>query len=253
MTADQYVEAVIAKYAVPRGPTSPAEMLGAGIAPAIRNWAGAHLSGLTYSGSYAKGTGVHGVADVDLFISLKSTTPGTLKVLFESLYSLAEQQGWSPRRQNVSVGIEKGGTKADLVPGRVQEGYANYHSLYRRKGDTWTQTNVALHVSEVVNSGRTKEIRALKVWRAQQSIEIPSLLLELFVIEALKGRPRDVLAQNVIFALRSIASQFESARIVDPANSNNVLSDLLDASERRAAALKAASSASKQSWAEIIS
>src|SRR5574341_1489451 len=105
MTPDQYVESILTKYAVPRGPTSPAERLGAAVAGPIRSWAGQQLNALEYSGSYAKETGVHGISDVDVFISLKSDTTNTLKEIYNSLHSLARQQGWSPRAQNVSIGV----------------------------------------------------------------------------------------------------------------------------------------------------
>lgn len=84
MTADEYVESVLAKYAVPRGPTSPAEQLGSAVAAPIRAWAGQQLNVLEYSGSYAKETGVHGTSDVDVFISLKSDTTNTLQQLVGS-------------------------------------------------------------------------------------------------------------------------------------------------------------------------
>jgi len=115
MTADQYVEAVLAKYQVPRGPTSPAERLGSTVADPLLTWAQQYLSELRYSGSYAKETGVHGVSDVDVFISLNSNTPGTLKELYNRLYNFASQQGWSPRAQNVSIGVTINGTRGDLV------------------------------------------------------------------------------------------------------------------------------------------
>src|SRR3990172_4992567 len=126
MTPDQYVETVLAKYQVPRGPTSPAERLGSAVAGLLRTWADQYLNALSYSGSYAKETGVRGISDVDLFISLKSDTPGTLKELYNSLYEFAQKQGWSPRLQNVSVGVTMNGTRGDLVPGKVQSGYQNY-------------------------------------------------------------------------------------------------------------------------------
>lgn len=129
MTPDQYVESILAKYAVPRGPSSPAEQLGAVVAAPLRTWAGQQLNALEYSGSYAKETGVHGVSDVDVFISLKSDTTNTLKELYEMLYALAQNKGWTPRQQNVSIGVTINGTRGDLVPGKVQAGYQNYHSL----------------------------------------------------------------------------------------------------------------------------
>lgn len=104
MTPNEYVEAVLAKYQVSRGPSSPAERLGSAVAGPLRTWADKYLNELQYSGSCAKETGVHGVSDVDIFISLKSETPGTLKDLYNQLYRFANDQRWLPRPQNVSIG-----------------------------------------------------------------------------------------------------------------------------------------------------
>lgn len=252
MTPNQYVETVLAKYAVPRGPASPAERLGTTVAGPLRAWAGQQLNALEYSGSYAKETGVRGISDVDVFISLKSDTNGTLKEIFERLFSLAQSNGWSPRRQNVSVGVTVNGTRGDLVPGRVQAGYHNYHSLYLRKRDSWTQTNVSLHVDTVRESGRLKEIRAIKIWRMLNSLEFPSLYLELFTIRSLSGRSRSNLAENVLHILRTIGTSLASMRIEDPANTNNILSDELTYAEKKRIANLAAQSARQQYWKEII-
>ncbi len=252
MTGDEYVESILAKYAVPRGPNSPAEQLGALVAGPIRTWAGQQLSSLEYSGSYAKETGVHGVSDVDIFVSLKGDTLETLKELYESLFSLAQKEGWAPRRQNVSVGVNVNGTRADLVPGKVQSGYQNYHSLYRSKQDTWTQTNVKLHIDTVRGSGRQREIRAVKTWRALHGLEFPSLYLELFTIQALGGRSKLDLAANVLKVLSTIGCSLVSTRIEDPSNTNNLISDDLTQEEKAQVASAAATSAVEQSWGRII-
>jgi hypothetical protein len=252
MTPDQYVESILTRYAVPRGPTSPAERLGAAVAGPIRSWAGQQLNALEYSGSYAKETGVRGISDVDVFISLKSDTTNTLKEIYDSLHSLAQQQGWSPRAQNVSVGVTISGTRGDLVPGKVQAGYQNYHSLYLRKRDSWTQTNPTRHVHTVRNSGRLREIRAVKVWGFLHGLDFPSLYLELFTIQALSGRSQSALAENVLHALRTIGSSLTSTRIEDPANTNNVLSDDLTRQEKERIASLATQSAREQYWESII-
>jgi hypothetical protein len=252
MTPDQYVESVLAKYAVPRGSTSPAERLGATVAGPLRAWAGQQLDALQYSGSYAKETGVRGISDVDVFISLKSETTGTLQEIYEKLVSLARSNAWSPRRQNVSVGVTINGTLGDLVPGKIQAGYQNYHSLYLRKRDSWTQTNVALHVDTVRSSRRLNEIRAIKIWRMLKGLEFPSLYLELFTIQSLSGHSYSTLAENVLHALRTIGSSLASTRIVDPANSNNALSDDLTQAEKQSISRLAYQSATEQSWGSII-
>lgn len=252
MTQKQYVESILAKYAVPHGSTSAAERLGAAVAGPIRTWAGQQLNALEYSGSYAKETGVRGISDVDLFISLKASTTDNLREIYSKLHNLAQQQGWSPRAQNVSIGITVSGTRGDLVPGKVQAGYQNYHSLYLRKRDSWTQTNVSQHVQTVRDSGRVMEIRAVKIWRFLRKLDFPSLYLELFTIRALAGHSRTALADNVLHALRTIGTSLTSTRIEDPANTNNVLSDDLTNLEKERIAGLAAQSAQEQSWGRII-
>ena len=138
------------------------------------------------------------------------------------------------------------------MPGKVQAGYQNYHSLYLRKRDSWTQTNVAMHVDSVRNSGRLKEIRALKIWRMLHRLDFPSLYLELFTIDALSGRSRSTLAENVLHVLRTVGSSLTSTRIVDPANTNNILSDDLTQAEKQLVAAQASTSARQQSWGSII-
>ncbi len=249
MTGDQYVQSVLTKYAVD---TASAKSAAESIAPALRTWAGEQLSSLEYSGSFAKGTATRLSADVDLFISLKSSTQETLRQIFESLYGLASNQAWSPVRQNVSIRVSWKGKAIDLVPGKIQAGYQNVHSLYKRKSDSWTQTNVSSHIAKVSGSGRTQEIQALKIWRDLHGLSFPSFYLELLLIEGLKYRTLGDLSGNVLHGLGYIAENIGSKRIVDPANTNNIVSDDLSSSEKSAVARQAGISASKQYWKEII-
>ena len=170
----------------------------------------------------------------------------------EASFPLANTNGWTPRKQNVSIGVTVAGKKIDLVPARIQSGYQNYHSLYRNKANTWTQTNIKLHVDTVAKSGRTTEIRAVKLWRDLHRLSFPSFYLELSVIEALKGRSTATPASNVLYALRDISSNLLTRRIIDPANTNNAISDDLTQAEKTAVATQARFSAAKKTWGEII-
>jgi hypothetical protein len=250
---DAYVSTVLTRYTVPSGPQSPTELAATAIAPSLVQWTNGNLSpaGIHYSGSYAKGTGIAGGTDVDLFISLAATTPNSLSDIRANLFRWCTNQGWRPTQQDVSVGITYSGTKIDLVPGKVQEGYTNYHSLHRRSG-SWTQTNVQEHIRVVLTSGRQQEIRAIKLWRQLNGLDFPSFYLELMVIRALSGRPNNNLAANVVHALQFIGANLETARIVDPANTNNVISEDLTLIEKRRIAQVAAASAIKPNWNQII-
>jgi len=252
MTEDEYVRAVLKKYEVQRGPSSPAEILGNTVADPITKWAGQYLQKIQYSGSYAKHTGVKGNTDVDIFISLSSDTPGSLKDIYNSLVKLANEKRWSARQQNTSVGININGTKADLVPGRIQKGYKNFHSLYQQKSDSWTQTNIEMNISRVLESGRIDEIRAIKIWRFLHNLDFPSIYLELFVLESLSGYSKTDLASNVLVALKDIGGKLSDRRIEDPSNTANVISETLTSREKQIIQRQANESSEEAYWEKII-
>lgn len=251
MTPEAYLRSVLARHSTNTGPIVIAG-LGAFLQPAIRAWAGGFLRGFTVSGSNAKGTAVGGQTDVDFLISLSPDTPGTLKEIYWSLHQRAREQGWNPRPQNVSIGIEVLGCKVDMVPARIQSGYVNRHSLHRRKADSWTVTDVARHIALVRDSCRTEEIQLTKVWRAQNGLEFPSLALELAVLRATKGCRIGHIADNFWQVLGYLADSFPTARLVDPSNTANIVSDDLSMAEKEAIARAAQASQSQNSWDYIV-
>jgi hypothetical protein len=116
-------------------------------------------------------------------------------------------RGLKPMPGNVSVRVVVDGMKVDLVPGRKQHGNDGHHTLYSRRRDSWTQTNVEQHIQLVAGCGRRDEIRAMKVWRERQRFDFPSFYLELSVIEALKRKRAGGLAENVRETLRYLAER----------------------------------------------
>jgi len=254
LTGDEYVRNVLSKYAVSAGQGSLAYNAANQVYPIIQKWAGTQLLEASFSGSYAKGTSVRGVTDVDLFISLKSDTSNTLKEIFDSLYSAVVSAGYSSaKKQHVSIHCKHGGIDVDLVPGVKQSGNTDDHWLYvNRAGKERIQTNIVKHINIVKGSSRFEEIKAIKIWRLLHSIDICSFYLELAVIEALKGYKIGNVASNVLRALKYLGSDFVDACFVDPANTNNVISDELSLEEKRAVAAKAKQSRAQQHWENII-
>jgi hypothetical protein len=252
MTPDEYIYSVVSRYRMLPGPQSPGYRLFQQFSPLVRNWAGQFLLEASFSGSYAKDTMIKGSTDLDLFISLSSQTPYTLRDIYDNLYECLLQNKYEPRKQNVSIGITYSGYKIDLIPGRKQSGNTGDHSLYRHKARTWTQTNIQTHIKMIRNCGRLNEIRAVKIWRNLNGLDFPSFYLELTVLNALGGMPTDVLGNNVLTALQYLRDKFTVARVVDPANSNNIISEDLAPSERLAISNAARNSLTKSNWSQII-
>lgn len=255
MTEDQYMDQLLAREAVDNGPFSDPLSVQTVLAPIIQSWAGNLLRGMKPSGSWAKGTANKSGTDIDLFISLDSTTAATLKEIYDTLFERMKNEGYQPKRQNVSINVQmktlKGLFDVDLTPGRQQPGSAIDHSIYVRKRGTWTKTNVDKHIEAVRLGGRIRESRYLKLWRNRLGLDFPSFYLELTVINALYGK-YGTTARNVMTVFDYLRDSFPNARVVDPANSANILSDDLTAIEKAAVKNAAATARNATDWNHIV-
>ncbi len=251
MGIDEHIRMVLARHAIDTGPFSAVLGVQATIDPVLQRWGNGYIVGIGPSGSFAKGTAVRGGTDIDIFVSLTSTLGDPLKGIYDSLFNALTQAGYGPRRQNVSVGISVGGWRVDVTPGRRQDQFGRYHSLWSNRRGSWLQTNVEEHRRHVATSGRLDEIRLLKIWRNRSGLDWPSFYLELFVIDALRGARVGAPKENVVTVFRAIADTIGTRRLVDPANTNNVVSDTLDGAGR-ATLGQAARSALNSPWNVVL-
>lgn len=252
MTADEYLLAILRREAVNNGLLSPVRSVQAILYPIIQRWAGNRLLTVHPSGSFMKGTANRSGTDIDLFISLSGQTTETLKEIYDKLFSTLTANGYSPKRQNVSINVQANGYSVDLVPGKRQGTFGDDHSLYRRRADTWTKTNVVAHISHVIRGDRLSETRILKLWRNQRQIELPSFYLELAVMAALPRQYPETLSGNVWRAFQYLRDRFATARIVDPANTNNIISDDLTTGEKGKIKAAAERALSAPNWSQIV-
>nr|WP_320146518.1 nucleotidyltransferase [uncultured Anaeromusa sp.] len=253
MTADEYLYSTISKYHIANVLDDATKS--AVIDPLIRvitEWGGNQITNIQLSGSRAKGTAISLSSDIDLFISLKSDTTNSLKEIFETLYDKLAYYNFKSRKQNVSIGVQYKGHSVDLIPAKKRPGNTNDHSLYRNKVESWTQTNITTHIELVKNSGRLSEIVAFKIWRKLHGLEFPSIYLELTVLEALYNKNKNQPTKNFFTVLEYLNTSFVNKKIIDPANSNNTISDDLYKYEKEAIAKKAKECLAAQNWNQII-
>ena len=200
-----------------------------------------------------KGTAVLSGTDIDLFISISETCTETLSDIYEKLFRRLSDEHYSPKKQNVSINIKLGGFHVDLVPAKRQNSNTSDHSLYCSRSGTWQKTNVQTHISHVVNSGRQMETRIIKLWRNQKNIDFPSFYLELVVIKALSGWAINTSLDDRVWAVfRYLRDYFPAARFVDPANTNNIISNDLTAIEKNAVTSAACKAIAATNWGEIV-
>jgi hypothetical protein len=249
MEPDDYLRRILEAHAID---VARAQAAGNVLAPVIEEWSNGQLVSAEFSGSMAKGTGISLSTDADIFLSLTSTAGGTLKDIYDTLANAVTAAGYPVRKQDVSIGTNVSGYSIDLVPGRRQSQYGSEHSLYRNRTGTWTKTDVKAHIAFVSGSGRTEEIRILKTWRTRHGLRFPSFFLELAAIDALVYARHGQLSENVWRVLEHLRDNIATTRLIDPANTNNVVSDDCSSVEKAAIADKAHESLGKKTWDEIV-
>jgi hypothetical protein len=252
MSADDYLQKILDREAVDAGLFSPVRNVQTVIQPVIVGWAGDKLVGVSPSGSFAKGTANRSGTDIDLFIALSEQTTETLKEIYDKLFNKMTAMGYNPKRQNVSINVQVNGYSVDLVPGKRQHALLPDYSIYRRKADSWTKTNVETHINRVRSSGRISEMRITKLWRGQKGLDFPSFYLELTVISALSGVLFGTLSDKVWKIFEYLRDSFPNARLVDPANTNNIISNDLTAAERSKIKAAAAVALGAANWNQIV-
>lgn len=248
---EEHLRAVLARHWVDTGINSPVRAVQAILDPALRAWGGQYLVDIRPSGSFAKGTAVRGGTDIDIFVSLTSTLSSPLKSIYDTLLNALTQAGYRTRRQNVSIGTSINGWRVDVTPARRQDQHGNYHSLWSNKTGSWLQTNVNEHCRIVSGSGRLDEIRLMKIWRNGLGLDWPSFYLELFTIDVLSGARVGNLQNNVATVLQAAADGIGTRRLIDPANTNNVVSNTLSA-DGKASIGCAARAALKSAWNSVF-
>ncbi len=227
----------------------------------IKTWAGNDYLKLIRSGSQAKGTAISLCSDLDMLVSLKSgcsnNYQGGLKGIYESLFECLDGKYAKVRRQNVSVRLAIGSLEVDVTPAMRQSGSFTKHSLYVSKKNTWQLTNIQRHILDISTSGHIKEIKILKIWRERYLIDFPSIYLEYLVLYILKGRKKKLfsLDDDVWYILKELSKDTGNplfVRIEDPANSSNILSDLLSNSEKESIKEKARLAIIQSDWRNIV-
>ena len=250
LSTDQYAASIVEKYHVPADTESPSHRAADEIIPAVKEWGKQYLQGMTLTGAYAKNTAVSVSSHVDVLVSLSPVPGREIKNVFWNLFEYLSDHDWRPRTREVGIQVGARGLKVDLIPAYRERSGGNI--LFNKKSGAAVQTILGRHVHLVANSGRQQEICACKIWRERNSLEFPSLYLEMIVLKALESERFGQLADNVLAVLRYMANRLEHVTVRDPANGENVLSNDLSAEEKAEIAKAARDALYDENWKKIL-
>jgi hypothetical protein len=194
-----------------------------------------------YGGSYAKRTMIAAQFDLDLVVYFPRATPQSPRDLYASVEDRLRGAGHHVLRHNVALRLQyTPGWHIDVVPGRALDDSYEYADLWSADRGATRQTSLKRHI-ELARNGNRDLIRLLKLWRRRHLAPIPSFALELIAARATDFRD----------ALQLLAN-LEHLRLVDPANSNNIVTDDLHPTRKQHTADLAVRSLNETSLDRVI-
>lgn len=194
---------------------------------------------IKYAGSREKGTMIRDNFDLDIVCYFPSSDIRSLKEIRDDVSShlskkyLIEGKASAERIKNLKGVSTPQGYHIDVVPGRFIEGSKDVfiHVAYGEKERM--QTNLNTHIDHIANSGCVPVIRLIKIWALRNNVQIKTFILELFVVETLNGsKNKDNLQSSFLNVIEALKNRFGNLQLVDPANTNNVVSRTINSSDR---------------------
>jgi len=207
-----------------------------------------------YAGSFAKNTMIRELYDLDIVVYWANNCGFNLQDIYNAVGDALKKNWKVVKSKTVAWELPfEGGFHLDVVPGRALDATFKYANLYRTDTTTTLQTSIKIHIETVRNSGRRDVIRLMKLWRTRKGVPFKkSLALELITIDGCSGLPTDNLEKQLSAAFRYITDKILTVRLVDPANTNNVISDELTYSDKLMIQAAAKAAIDAQYWSQVF-
>ena len=206
-----------------------------------------------YAGSYGKKTIIREHYDLDIVAYWPHDCGYTLKDIYNAVGAELKKVWATVNPKTVSWEIPfQGGFHIDVVPGRAIDSTFKDANLYRRDKDSSLKTSIKTHIDTVRNSGRRDAIRLMKLWKVRKSVRFKTFILELMTIDGCKGQSLTDLEPQLLAAFRHISDNIDTARVLDPANTNNVISDDISYADKLTIKAAAQAALNAQYWSQVF-
>ncbi|OJY80740.1 MAG: hypothetical protein BGP13_00095 [Sphingobacteriales bacterium 40-81] len=193
------------------------------------------------AGSFFKYTAIKSNFDFDIILPFKRTSYLSLQDMFYNVYDtinkeLDEKAFISKQTKGIGITFERHGSPIhfDVIPGREISDYQmdKKLNLYVRPDWAWQKgssfkTNVQLQKRITQNMPQVrKAIKLIKLYRDRNGLNIPSVLIEQCVCEALSQEMYKVsfsCMENFLNGMLHLSNRMRQEKFVDFINTNNNL------------------------------
>jgi hypothetical protein len=204
-----------------------------------------------YGGSFGKKTMIAAQFDLDVVMYFPVVAADGPEKLYGAVERRLRAAGHHVARHNVALRLRyTPGWHIDVVPGRALDETYEYADLYASETGGARRTSLKRHIA-LARNGDRDVIRLLKLWRWRNAVPAGSFVLELAAARARRGVESGTLEERFAAVLRFLAERFVEARLVDPANPENVVSDDIEWG-RRVEIAEAAQQALSGPWSRVV-
>lgn len=202
------------------------------------------------AGSFFKRTAIASNSDLDIILPFKNNSYYTLEEMYYDVYDCLQAHFGDKAmvtKQTKAIGLtfEYNGLPIhfDIVPGREVDNYkiTKELNLYVRPDWAWQKgtsfkTNVGVQKTITVNKPEARRvIKLLKTYKVRNDIQLPSVIIDQCVVEALSDSQFGVHfsdTENLLNSMNFIARKIQQQNYLDTANSNNNLNSKLNSTQR---------------------
>lgn len=243
MTPNEYLEAVLQDQTLARGSDEyeALQRRGREVKELLRTAFSEHSPSVRNAGSYEKGTMVRPSYDFDAlcYFPRETDVGGNLAEIYDEVARVLSEEYMVERKRSAlrlhdaTDHDDPEYFHVDVVPGRFMDGADGDVALHQSAGEKdWLKTNPEKHIRHVRDSGLRDTIKLTKVWRENYGFRIPTFVLELLVIKILDGHQDEDLDEQMVHLWTELRDRADSLTVKDPANENNDLSTVFDASAK---------------------
>lgn len=219
-----------------------------GVREDLKNKYSGAIYRILHSGSYKKNTAVNIKFDMDLVVPFKKDEADTLEKIFNDLYKYFNEDYRKKdstllevKKQKIAIGlvflVDGHMLDLDIVPGREVNDYEDDGDLNVYVNDTmgmiakstYIKTNIQKQIDNIRNNSIAREsIKFLKVWKRRNNGQIKSMVIELICVKAMENYSgANDRWSKLKHVLEYIRDNIKTITLVDPGNSNNIVSDTL--------------------------
>ena len=179
-----------------------------------------------FGGSRGKKTMIKESYDLDIVLYFPETTNNSVQEIYNYVARYLGSSNYDIMLKNVAIRVlKRDNYHIDIVTAKRIIGSEDSAFLWKNKVGKMLKTNIVQHIMSIREFGRRDAIKLLKLWKVRNEIDFPSFILEQLIIRALKNNSGLPLDEAINEVLEFISENIQTIRLVDPANTNNILTD----------------------------